>query len=177
MISDVIEPASAPRSQCRRCRKSICEGELRFGLVQTHYDSRGSLAWFHLPCATRTSPGRLLTTLQTDHARTLVQNWEALIEACDQHRKKKVSKYPYGERAPTGRSKCMACDLGIARGALRISMSREISSGEFSTIPSGYLHLACAPWPRGDVRLELLRANSTHLPEVDLIELMEGCGI
>ena len=78
--------------------------------------------------------------------------------------------YPYAERAPTARSRCLQCREPIEKGALRVATERQVES--LGRTGAGYLHPRCAPayLEAGDLT-GALRANSRGLGEADLEEL------
>jgi hypothetical protein len=54
------------------------------------------------------------------------------------------SAYPYIERAPTGRSKCMTCNKTIAKDEERLAIERTFESFGATHTGPGFMHLACA---------------------------------
>jgi len=57
-VPGIIAPASSGRSTCRKCRKAIAAGELRFGeeLVKQSSPGNPKYVWFHLACAATALP-------------------------------------------------------------------------------------------------------------------------
>src|SRR6185369_5793209 len=77
-------------------------------------------------------------------------------------KKQKPNVFPYAEKAPSGRSKCLVCQVTIPKGALRIAIERKVETGSFSTSAPGYLHPACvkdSETPKEGL-LDSLKANS-----------------
>jgi len=78
----------------------------------------------------------------------------------------KPAGFPYADRAPTGRAKCMQCEEPIAKDAFRIAVEREVDTGSFVTRGAGYLHPKCVAENLEntggslDDMIEGLRANS-----------------
>jgi len=177
-MSDVIELARSSRSRCRECRSNIEEGDLRFGsdLLGLYSDSGSdAFAWYHLKCAARRMPERLLSELKT-MPKSDVDDYDALVAACQTHVKKAASKFPYGERAATGRARCIKCNEPIAKDALRVAVEREIATGAFTRMGAGYLHPACAVAELGEPNLgEILANNSSMLSRADAKELSALC--
>jgi hypothetical protein len=179
-----IEVAKTGRAKCRGCKQAIAKDELRFGEeVLNTFGGGGEMSyqWYHLACGAKTRPVELEAALA---------GWagdvpdrpglEALI--ADSKKKVKPSTFPYAERSPSGRSKCLACEELIEKGTLRIAIEREVDTGSFVSRSAGYLHPACAPAyvaqsgadGGGPAKLlEEVRAHSTQLEEPDLDELAE----
>ena len=81
----------------------------------------------------------------------------------------KPSSFPYAERAPSGRSKCVACEEKIEKEDLRVAVEREIDTGSFARSGAGYLHVTCALEFTGeDDLLSQVKANSTSLNDEDV---------
>jgi len=55
----------------------------------------------------------------------------------------KPGGFPYVDRAPTGRAKCMQCEEAIEKGSYRVAVEREVDTGSFATRSAGYLHPRC----------------------------------
>jgi hypothetical protein len=176
----MIEAAKSGRARCRKCKQPIEKGELRFGEESAQGFGSGdekSFFWYHLACAAKQRPQLLKTALETFTGE--VPN-RAELEATMQASagKQKPSSFPYAERAPSGRSRCLACELTIEKGALRVAIEREVDTGSFVTKGAGYLHPACAlefvDEPEGFPGK--VTANSSALPPADLAELKEQLG-
>src|SRR5262249_6238881 len=123
-MSDIIEPAKTSRSRCRHCRKDIEEGDLRFGSdIEGFYgDGGSSYSWFHLRCASQRMPDRLLVLLKKERSKTRIEDYDKLVASCEVAQKKSASTYPYGERAPSGRARCIKCDQALVKGELRVAV-------------------------------------------------------
>ncbi len=176
-MSDTIELARTSRSRCRECRKEIDEGEFRFGSDREglYADGAEAWGWFHLKCASRRLPERLLATLKTVRKRD-VEDYEDLVATCTTSLKKAQSQFPYGERAPTGRAKCVRCNDAIAKDSFRVAVEREIVTGAFTRMGAAYLHPACAVPEIGEAELgKLLIANSPMLSRAEAKELAAQC--
>lgn len=167
-MANVIEEAKSGRASCRTCRKPIAKGELRLGVeTQTQFSDTPSLAWHHLPCAAGKHPDELRAAL-TEYPGE-VPGRDELDTAMEQAAKKASAKpagFPYVDRAPTGRAKCLQCEQPIEKGSFRVAVERELEIGGNATRGAGYLHPACVGenlggigGPLGDL-IEGLRANS-----------------
>ena len=81
-----------------------------------------------------------------------------------------ASDYPYAERAPTARSRCLQCREPIEKGTLRVATERELEA--MGRPGTGYLHPRCAPAFLDVEDLPgALRRNSRGLAEADVAEL------
>ena len=49
--------------------------------------------------------------------------------AVDRKGRAKPGGFPYTDRAPTGRAKCMQCEEPIAKDSFRVAVEREIDTG------------------------------------------------
>lgn len=176
MFSDVIEAAKSSRSTCRGCRRRIEQGEMRFGADEAGFYGDGeSYSWFHLRCAAQRLPDRALTALKAEGP-TSIPDFAALVDACERAVQKAASRYPYGERAPTGRARCLECREPIEKGELRVAVEREINAGSFVQTGAGYLHPACAVVHLSDPELgEILKRNSSMLSAAEKAELAGMC--
>jgi len=174
-MADTIEESKSARATCRTCRQKIDKGVLRFGEETVNqFDPDGGPAyfWHHLKCAAGRFPAKVKTAL--DSFGGPVPNREEIDAAMANAKPAKGAKpkFPYAERAATGRSKCIECDSAIEKGKLRVAVEREVDTGSFTTTGAGYLHPACAKANTGDdALLEKVKANSTGLSEADLTEL------
>ncbi len=83
----------------------------------------------------------------------------------------KPAGFPFIDKAPTGRAKCMQCHEPIAKDSFRIAVEREIDTGTMVTRGAGYMHPKCAiphletTGASLDELIEGLRANSRLAPE------------
>lgn len=174
-MANVIEEAKSGRASCRTCKKTIAKGELRLGVeTQTQFSDTPSLQWHHVLCAATKLPVELQAALAEYPGE--VPNRAELEAAMAEAAKKGAAKpagFPYVDRAPTGRAKCMQCEQPIEKGAFRVAVERELTIGANVTHGAGYLHPACVAEnlenAGGSVEdlIEGLRANS-RLPEGEL---------
>ena len=141
-----IEPARSSRSGCKGCRRKIAKDALRLGVMIEGPFGAGYL-WFHLNCAAKRRP----EDLEEAYAQ---QAWpegcevppiEELRKLADVAAKEKAEKKepPYGELAPSGRSKCKQCGETIDKGTVRVVLSREVHF--YNQVRSGPInvHPAC----------------------------------
>jgi len=85
--------------------------------------------------------------------------------------KGKPGGYPFVDKAPTGRAKCMQCEEPIAKDSFRVAVEREIDTGTMVTRGAGYMHPKCAVpnlentgGSKEDL-IEGIRANSRLAPD------------
>ena len=170
-MAHVIEEAKSGRARCRTCREAIAKGELRFGEEVPNAFGGGEMAlqWHHLACAAAKKPKELEQAVQ-GYAGTIPESVLAAMK--ESAAKAKPATFPYAERAPTGRSKCLACEQPIEKDTLRIAVEREVEiAGQMRTSP-GYLHPACAKaYTQDDELGDLLAANSS-LPPAEMQEML-----
>lgn len=174
-MANVIEEAKSGRASCRTCKKTIAKGELRLGVeVQTQFSDTPSMQWHHLLCAAGKLPAELKAAM--DEYPGDIPNRAEIDTAMDAAIKKGNAKpggFPYVDRAPTGRAKCMQCDQAIEKNSFRVAVEREVDTGTFVTRGAGYLHPKCVAENLENVGgsteelIEGLRANS-RLPEAEL---------
>ena len=174
-MGNVIEEAKSGRASCRTCKKTIAKGELRLGVeTQTQFSDTPSLAWHHVLCAAARLPVELKAALAEYPGE--VPDRAGLEAAMTEAMKKGSAKpagFPYVDRAPTGRAKCMQCDQPIEKASFRVAVERELTIGANMTRGAGYLHPACVAENLENIGgsvddlLEGLRANS-RLPEGEL---------
>lgn len=167
-MANVIEEAKSGRASCRTCKKTIAKGELRLGVeTQTQFSDTPSMQWHHLLCAAGKMPGELKEAMAAYTG--AIPNKPELEQAMADAMKKghaKPAGFPYADRAPTGRAKCMQCEEPIAKDAFRIAVEREVDTGSFVTRGAGYLHPKCVAENLEntggslDDMIEGLRANS-----------------
>lgn len=145
-MANVIEEAKSGRASCRTCRKAIAKGELRLGVeTQTQFSDTPSMQWHHLVCAAGKLPVELKAALGEFSGP--VPNRAEIDAAMEQAAKKAAAKpagFPYVDRAPTGRARCMQCEQPIEKGAFRVAVERELEVGANVTRGAGYLHPRCA---------------------------------
>src|SRR4051812_45045665 len=120
-MANVIEEAKSGRASCRTCKKTIAKGELRLGVEQmTQFSDTPSMQWHHLLCAAGKLPGELRSAMATyegdiPNKAELEQAMNASIKSG----KAKPGGFPYVDKAPTGRAKCMQCDEAIEKDSWR----------------------------------------------------------
>jgi hypothetical protein len=174
-MANVIEEAKSGRASCRTCKKPIAKGELRFGHeVVTQFSSDPTLQWHHLLCAAAKLPAELKAAL--DAYTGPIPNRDELDKAMTAAIEKggaKPAGFPYADRAPTARAKCIQCEEPIEKGATRIAVEREIDTGTMVTRGAGYLHPRCVAEHLDNVGgsvediVEALRKNS-RIPQAEL---------
>jgi poly [ADP-ribose] polymerase len=144
-MANVIEEAKSGRASCRTCKKPIAKGELRLGIeTQTQFSDAPSLAWHHVLCAASKLPIELKAAL--DDYPGEVPNRAELEAAIAEAGKKASAKpagFPYVDRAPTGRARCMQCGQPIDKASFRVAAERELEVGANITRGAGYLHPGC----------------------------------
>ncbi|MCX5743454.1 MAG: PARP-type zinc finger-containing protein [Proteobacteria bacterium] len=140
-----IEEAKSGRASCRTCKKTIAKGELRLGVeVTTQFSDQPSMQWHHLPCAAGKLAGELKDALATfDGDVPDREALDAAIEASIKKGNAKPAGFPYVDRAPTGRAKCMQCEAAIGKDTFRVAVEREIDTGAMVTRGAGYMHPKC----------------------------------
>jgi len=178
-MGHIIETAKSGRAKCRKCKTGIAKGELRFGHeVENTFSPDGGMVhqWYHLGCGAEARPAELGEALAAFSGE--IPDRTALEQKIAQGKgKQKPSRFPYGERAPSGRSACILCGERIEKGDLRVAVEREIDTGAFVTSGAGYLHPGCALEHVDDEGLvEAVRANTTALSAEELDELVELIG-
>jgi poly [ADP-ribose] polymerase len=172
-VANVIEEAKSGRASCRTCRKAIGKGELRFGEeAASAFGDQPSMRWHHLACAAHKLPAELKEAL--DKYPGDVPDREALEKQMAQalaggHAK--PGGFPYADKAPTGRARCLQCREAIDKDTLRVAIERELDTGTMVTRGAGYLHPKCVgaylEATSGDkkVLLDGIRANSRLVSE------------
>jgi hypothetical protein len=144
-MANVIEEAKSGRASCRTCKKTIAKGELRLGVeTVTQFSDTPSMQWHHLPCAAGKMPAELKGAL--DEYAGDVPDREALDKAMAEAikgGKAKPGGFPYVDKAPTGRARCMQCEETIEKASFRVAVEREVDTGAFTTRGAGYLHPKC----------------------------------
>jgi hypothetical protein len=144
-MANVIEEAKSGRASCRTCKKPIGKGELRLGVeTQTQFSDAPSLSWHHVLCAAGKLPAELKAAL-AEYPGTVANRAEldAAIEAAIKQGGAKPAGFPYADRAPTGRARCMQCQQPIDKASFRVAVERELEIGATTTRGAGYLHPRC----------------------------------
>ena len=182
----VIEEAKSGRATCRTCRALIEKGAPRFGAETQGFDGNtpGHM-WHHLLCAAGKLPGELKGTLATfDGEIPNRAEIEAAMTDAIKSGKAKPGAFPYVDKAPTGRAKCMQCDETIEKDSFRVAVEREVEVGGMMRKSPGYMHPKCVAANLENVGGTLedietqVRANSL-IDEADLntaVEAMSGAG-
>lgn len=182
-MANVIEEAKSGRASCRTCKKPIAKGELRFGEEAPNaFGDAPSMRWHHLMCAAEKLPAELKDAL--DQYPGTVANRAELDQAMADSLAKGRAKpggFPYADKAPTGRARCMQCSQPIDKDTLRVAVEREIDTGAMVTKGAGYMHPACVAAnleASGGDKAELvegLRQNSRLVP-ADLDAVIAAIG-
>ena len=142
-MANVIEEAKSGRASCRTCKKTIAKGELRLGVeVQTQFSDTPSMQWHHLLCAAQKLPAELKAAL-AEYPGPNQAELDTAMDAAIKKGNAKPGGFPYVDRAPTGRAKCMQCDEMIEKNSFRVAVEREVDTGTFVTRGAGYLHPKC----------------------------------
>lgn len=140
-----IEEAKSGRASCRTCKKAIAKGELRLGVEAANaFGDTPSMQWHHLLCAAGKLPAELKEAMGT-YEGELANKAELDAAMAEAYAKgnAKPGGFPYTDRAPTGRAKCMECGEPIAKDTFRVAVEREIEVGAATQRGAGYLHPAC----------------------------------
>lgn len=171
-MANVIEEAKSGRASCRTCKKAIAKGELRFGEEAPNaFGDQPSLRWHHLMCAAEKLPAELKAALET-HPEP-IPNREELDKAITESLSKgrgKPGGFPYADKAPTGRARCIQCQQAIDKDSIRVAVEREIETGAMVQKAARYMHPACvaanleANGEDKDALIEGVRANSRLAP-------------
>jgi hypothetical protein len=173
-VANELEQATSGRASCRTCKQTIAKGELRLGVETPSQFGSPSMHWHHAMCAAGKLPAELKAALDTYTG--VVANRAELDHAMTEAIAKGTAKpagFPYADRAPTGRAKCMQCEQPIAKDAFRIAVEREIETGSMVSRGAGYLHPGCVAASVANVPgaiddlVTALRANS-RLPAAAL---------
>ncbi|HTR51052.1 MAG TPA: hypothetical protein VMJ10_10130 [Kofleriaceae bacterium] len=182
-MANVIEEAKSGRASCRTCKKAIAKGELRFGEEAPNaFGDAPSLRWHHLMCAAEKLPKELGEALKgfagtVPNRAELEQKMASAIAGGHA----KPGGFPYADKAPTGRAKCMQCQQAIEKDSLRVAIEREIDTGAMVTRGAGYMHPGCvgayleANQGDHDELVEGVRANS-RLAAADLDRALSAIG-
>ena len=177
-MGHIIEPAKSGRAKCRSCKKAIEKGSLRLGEeILDPFGSGGTThVWHHVECAAEKKPDELKAAM-ADYADEIPERAALEKKIADSQKKLPPGTFPYAENAPTGRSKCMACEESIAKDTLRVAIEREVDTGTFKTKGAGYLHPMCAADFTGDSAMfPKVKENSRELTKDQLAELEAALG-
>lgn len=177
-MGHIIEPAKSGRAKCRSCKKAIEKGALRLGEETLDpFGSGGTThVWHHVECAAEKKPDELKAAM-ADFAGEIPGKANLEKTLAESQKKLPPGTFPYAEKAPTGRSKCMACEESIEKDTLRIAVEREVDTGTFKTKGPGYLHPMCAADFTGDSGMfAKVKANSRELTKDQLAELEAALG-
>lgn len=178
-MKDAIEEARSGRSTCKTCKKKIAKGELRFGVAyKSRYDEGDnfSYAWHHLPCAAKALPEKVKPIL-ADYEGDVSDRveLEKIIAEAPPKKVKEKRSYPYAERAPTGRSKCIGCGKPIGKGDFRFIVEREVDAGAFIAMAPGKVHVKCIGEFVDSLDWEAIAENSKlDEPEIALLRKEQG---
>ena len=144
-MANVIEEAKSGRASCRTCKKTIAKGELRLGVEAANaFGDTPSMQWHHLLCAAGKLPVELAEALKAYPGEVAERAaLEAAMADAIKSGKAKPGGFPYVDKAPTGRAKCMQCEEPIAKDSWRVAVEREIETGAMQQRSAGYLHPAC----------------------------------
>ena len=171
-MGNVIEEAKSGRASCRTCKKAIAKGELRFGEEAPNaFGDTPSMRWHHMLCAAEKLPAELKAALDeypgnVDNRADIDKAMNAALSGG----RAKPGGFPYADKAPTGRAKCMQCEEPIAKDTLRVAVEREIDTGAMVTRGAGYLHPKCVVENLDNVggdkdeMIAALRQNSRLVP-------------
>lgn len=171
-MPNVIEEAKSGRASCRTCKKAIAKGELRFGEEAPNaFGDTPSLRWHHLKCAAEKLPAELKAALD-EYPGTVPDRAEldqAMADSLAKGRGK-PGGFPFIDKAPTGRARCIQCEQPIEKDSLRVAVEREIDTGAMVTRGARYMHPKCvaanleASGEDKDALVEGVRANSRLAP-------------
>lgn len=178
-MANVIEEAKSGRAACRTCKQPIAKGELRLGVeAPNNFGDAPALQWHHLKCAAGKLPAELKGALDayTGEVPDRAELDAAMADSI-QKGNAKPGGFPYVDRAPTGRAKCLQCREAIDKGVLRVAIERDIETGGMAQKSAGYLHPACVTAYAAEKELDVeelalgLKGNS-RVPELELAEVV-----
>jgi hypothetical protein len=144
-MANVIEEAKSGRASCRTCKKAIAKGDLRFGEEAPNaFGDTPSMRWHHMACAAEKLPAELKAAMDA-HPDPIPEraDLDKIMNDSLQKGRGKPGGFPYADRAPTGRAKCMQCEEPIAKDSIRVAVEREIDTGSMVTRGAGYMHPKC----------------------------------
>ena len=182
-MANHIEEAKSGRASCRTCKKTIDKGELRLGIEAANsFGDTPSMQWHHLLCAAGKLPVELEDALKA-YVGPVANRAELDVAMADAIKKgnAKPGGFPYVDRAPTGRAKCIQCREAIEKDSFRVAVEREIEVGAAVQTGAGYLHPKCfAPYletTEGDKdEATIALTNNSRLPEADLATVLGQLG-
>src|SRR5690349_4657085 len=129
-MANIIEESKSNRATCRSCRQKIEKGALRYGEETPNaFDPDGgtAYAWHHLLCAAKKKPSEVKVALAAFSGE--VPNREELDKTLAEAKDSGKPPFPYAERAPSARSKCLVCEEAIGKGEIRVAIEREVDTG------------------------------------------------
>jgi poly [ADP-ribose] polymerase len=181
-MANVIEEAKSGRASCRTCKKPIAKGELRFGEEAPNaFGDAPSMRWHHLMCAAEKLPAELKAALAEHPEVPNRAELDAKIAEALSKGRGKPGGFPYADKAPTNRARCIQCQQPIEKDSVRIAVEREIETGGMVQKAARYMHPACVAAnleAEGADKAELiegLRANS-RLASADLDAAIAAIG-
>ncbi|HEY4175971.1 MAG TPA: hypothetical protein VGM90_04040 [Kofleriaceae bacterium] len=179
-MANHIEEAKSGRASCRTCKKTIGKGELRLGVEAANaFGDQPAMQWHHLMCAAQKLPAELTEALKAyvgdvpDRAAL-----EAAIAEAYTKGSGKPGGFPYVDKAPTGRAKCLQCREAIEKDSLRVAVERDLEMQGAMQKSAGYLHPKCVvAWLEangGDKAetIDAIKANS-RITEADVTAVIE----
>jgi len=185
-MANHIEEAKSGRASCRTCKKTIDKGALRLGVEAANsFGDTPSMQWHHVLCAAAKLPAELKEALTAFTASGGdVPNRAELDNAmADAYAKgnAKPGGFPYTDRAPTGRAKCMECGEAIAKDSFRVAVEREIEVGAQVQRGAGYLHPRCVVANLENIggdkdEMILGITNNSRIPDADLATVVSEIG-
>lgn len=182
-MANHIEEAKSGRASCRTCKKTIDKGALRLGVEAANaFGDTPSMQWHHVLCAAQKLPAELKEALAAYPGD--VSNKDELEKVMAEAYAKGNAKpggFPYTDRAPTGRAKCMQCHEPIAKDTFRVAVEREIEVGAAVQKGAGYMHPRCVA-PHLDAEggdkdeMVLQLTNNSRLAAEDLAAVIAEIG-
>jgi hypothetical protein len=176
-MANTIEEAKSSRAACRTCKKKIEKGSLRFGEETANTfdpDGGASYYWHHLKCAAGRMAGSVKAALEAYAGDVPDRDEIEKIHANPPKQKSGSKGFPFADRAPTGRAKCIGCEEPIAKGELRIAIEREIETPMGVTKGAGYLHPACAADHVDDEDFLTKVLGNSELEDADVAAVREA---
>jgi hypothetical protein len=140
------------------------------------------MQWHHVLCAAQKLPAELKEALAAYPGD--VPNKDELEKVMAEAYAKGNAKpggFPYTDRAPTGRAKCMECGEPIAKDTFRVAVEREIEVGASVQRGAGYLHPRCVAANLENVggdkdEMILQLTNNSRLAAEDLATVISEIG-